>query len=98
MMAYYRHLPPDQLDTIFPRLEGLTIEVTDDCQGCGTCAQNCFVKAITVKNGKALHSAACRGCGRCARFCPNQAVRITLTKLDYQEDVLRRINDRVDFK
>ncbi len=98
MMAYYRHIPPDQLDTIFPRLEGLTIEVTDDCRGCGTCAQNCFVKAITMENGKAVHSAACRGCGRCARFCPNQAVRITLTNPDYQEDVLRRINDRVDFK
>jgi ferredoxin len=70
MMAYYRHLPPDQLDTVFPCLEGLTIEVTDDC----------------------------RGCGRCARFCPNQAVRITLTKPDYQEDILRRINDRIDFR
>ena len=63
-----------------------------------TCARNCFVKAITVENGKAVHSATCRGCGRCARFCPNQAVRITLTKPDYQEDILRRINDRVDFK
>ena len=98
MMAYYRHLPPDKLDTVFPRLEGLEIEVTAACQGCGTCARNCYVKAIIVENGQAVHSAICRGCGRCARFCPNQAVRITLTKPDYREQVMSRINGSVDFK
>jgi UDP-glucose 4-epimerase len=98
MMSFYRHLPPDRLDGVFPRLEGLTIEVTDACQGCGICARNCYLKAITVENGRAVHSATCRGCGRCARICPNQAVRITLTNPDYQEQVLQRINNRVDFR
>ncbi|MEN6473554.1 MAG: 4Fe-4S binding protein [Syntrophaceae bacterium] len=96
MMAYYRHIPPLQLDTVFPRLEGLTIEVTDACQGCGTCAQHCYVKAIHVENGRAVHSATCRGCGRCARFCPHGAVRITLAKPDYHQEVLQRINAAVD--
>lgn len=92
MMAYYRHLPPHRLDTVFPRLEGLSIEVTDACRGCGTCAAQCYVKAVRVVNGRAVHSATCRGCGRCARVCPNGAVRITLNRSDYQAQVIRRID------
>ena len=96
MMSYYRHLPPQQLDDVFPRLQGLTIEVTDSCRGCGECAKRCYVKAITVVNGKAEHSATCRGCGRCARFCPHGAVKITLTTPDYRDELIGRIDSSVD--
>ena len=96
MMAYYRHVPAEQLDEVFPRLEGLSIEVTDACRGCGACVQGCYVKAITITNGRAVHSATCRGCGRCAAICPNQAVQITLTDPGYYQAVVERINAVVD--
>lgn len=96
MMAYYRHVPAEQLDEVFPRLEGLSIEVTDACRGCGACAKGCYVKAITITNGRAVHSPTCRGCGRCAAICPNQAVRITLTDPEYYQAVAKRISAVVD--
>jgi len=98
MMAYYRHLPPSQLDAVFPRLEGLTIEVTQACEGCGTCVQSCYVRAISIVNGRAVHSATCRGCGRCARVCPHAAISITLTRDDYQSAVTQRIGAFVDHR
>lgn len=96
MMGYYRHLPADQLDDVFPRLEGLLIEVTDACTGCGTCVGKCYVKAITIVDGRAVHSATCRGCGRCARVCPNGAVRVSLTGAGAREELVRRIDSSVD--
>lgn len=98
MMGYYRHLPSQQLDDVFPRIEGLSIEVTDSCQGCGDCAQKCYMRAISIVNGRAVHSGKCRGCGRCARVCTHGAVKISLTRDDYQEDLIGRINSQVDIR
>jgi MinD superfamily P-loop ATPase len=62
------------------KLEGLEVRVESSCDGCGICVERCFIKAMTLKEGKAVVGESCRGCGRCAVVCPREAVRITLGK------------------
>lgn len=57
-------------------------KVTNACVGCGTCARNCPVCAITMveKNGKKqpeFDLKKCIICQRCARECPQQAIKNT---------------------
>ncbi|MGV8084561.1 MAG: DUF362 domain-containing protein [Coriobacteriia bacterium] len=82
-MGYYRHVQTERIMPIYPWLDGLEIEVTDACNGCGACVAACYMKAISVMDGRAVHSEACRGCGRCARACPRGAVVMRLTDPDY---------------
>jgi UDP-glucose 4-epimerase len=82
-MSYYRHVPEERVKPIYPRLSGMEIKVTDKCKGCGACVETCYLKAIHVENGKAVHSDLCRGCGRCARTCQNGAVEVKVTDPNY---------------
>ena len=82
-LSKYRVVPQETLDQVFPRLEGLEIKVTNKCVGCGTCAKQCYMKAIRVNYGKARHTDTCRGCGRCATVCPQGAVEIKITDPAY---------------
>jgi len=91
MMGFYKHIPPAQLDQVISPIEGLSVEVTEDCVGCGTCVDYCVFGAITVQDGVAVHNAQCRGCGRCATNCPQEAVRISLDNPDFVADVESRI-------
>lgn len=91
MMGYLRHIPAPHLDGVMQPIEGLKIEVTDDCRGCGTCVEYCRFDAITIENGKAVHSDMCRGCGRCERYCPNGAIRITLENPEFVDQAKKRI-------
>jgi UDP-glucose 4-epimerase len=95
MMGYYRHAGA-QMDQMMVPIEGAVVEVTDACKGCGTCIETCIFKAITIENGRAVHSDACRVCGRCVRYCPNNAVTLRLTQKDYLEKVKKRILEYVD--
>jgi len=92
MMTFFRHTPSEQLDGVMLPAEGLEIEVTDDCVGCGTCVETCGFEAITIENGKAVHGDICRKCGRCERTCPNNAVKISLHNPDAVEDIAKRIH------
>jgi len=96
MMTYFKHMPGAKLDEVMPRVEGLRVEVTDDCTGCGTCLNFCGFDAILLENGKAVHTDKCRACGRCARYCPNQAILITNTNPNAVEDVKNRISQYVN--
>lgn len=88
----FKNLPAEHFNRISPRLEGLRIEVTDTCTGCGTCMEYCLYEAITIEDGRAVHSEICRGCGRCSRYCPSNAVNISLDNPNFQADVLNRIS------
>ncbi len=82
---FTRLLPHSVVDPIFPRLEGITIEVTDACKGCGKCAEQCYMEAIRVENGGAVIGEYCRACGRCATVCPQAAVRIAIDDPEFLE-------------
>jgi hypothetical protein len=79
------------------RLPGVSVEVSDDCQGCGECQDGvCFVNAIQLVNGKAYIGSECRGCGRCAEACPNEAIELTIEESAYVQNAIERITKRVD--
>jgi ferredoxin len=86
----YRHVPVEHLDSIFPRLEGLEIIINDDCTGCGTCVKTCYMKAISIEDGRARHAGTCRSCGRCASSCPNGAVTITMNDPDFVDKTVNK--------
>ncbi len=88
--SLYRHLPSEAKRGL-QKLPGLEVRVNARCNGCGICAQKCFMGAITITNGKAIIGAECRGCGRCATFCPPKAIEITLPPLETIEKFLGKL-------
>ena len=51
--------------------------ITDRCSGCGTCAEVCPKKAITIEKKKSLiDREACIGCFECMHVCPDHAIDI----------------------
>lgn len=97
ILTSYKHVPGAYLDGIIQPMEGLVIEVTDDCIGCGTCLDTCPFNAIRIENSRAIHTDSCRGCGRCETHCPQGAVTLTLTQKNAVETVKNRISSYVDF-
>lgn len=78
-------------------LEGLSIEVTDDCNGCGRCVDACFAGAISIENERAVISDACKGCGICASTCSRHAVEIRVEDGNRMlEEAFRRIERYAD--
>ena len=52
----------------------MAYKITDDCIGCGACAADCPVEAITEGDGKYVIDAdTCIDCGNCAETCPVSA-------------------------
>jgi UDP-glucose 4-epimerase len=78
-------------------LEGLSVQVTEKCTGCGTCVSRCYTKAIQMKEGRAVHNEWCRVCGRCVSHCPEGAKKLRLDNPKVSDDVIRRIESFVDF-
>ncbi len=79
------------------RLEGLSIEISDECDGCGKCAKECFAAAIVVEDKKARIGPDCKGCGLCVDVCPRDAISISVTDGDLMlEDAFRRIESYAD--
>ena len=74
---------------------GVSLEVTDACNGCGDCKGVCFVNAIRVESGRAVISAACRACGRCAEACSRKAIRVRIEPgaFDRARDILSPLVD-----
>jgi UDP-glucose 4-epimerase len=96
MMRYFRHIPTEQLDQILLPVEGLSVEVTDDCVGCGTCVEYCVFDAITIEDGVSVHNGQCRGCGRCETNCPQGAVKISIANPNVVADVEHRIESYLE--
>ncbi len=49
----------------------MAYKITDECIGCGACAGDCPVSAISEKDGKyVINSDTCIDCGACADVCP----------------------------
>ncbi len=48
--------------------------VTDTCIGCGSCAEQCPVSAITVEDQAKVDPDTCIDCGACEGVCPVEAI------------------------
>lgn len=46
----------------------------ENCLSCGTCADSCHIKAITMAEMPVINGELCLGCGVCASACPNGAI------------------------
>jgi len=93
----FRRVPVKNVKGIMTPLEGIKLEITDDCTGCGTCVKKCYLKAIEIVDGKARRSPYCMYCGRCASVCPNNAIKVSLTDPDYGDRTIERIRSYVKY-
>jgi len=84
--------PPAFWDTVV-RLPGLNVSVSSACTGCGLCLEVCYVRALSLENGRARVGEACKGCGRCTRRCPEGAITFGL---DEHEEVLAGLLERIE--
>ncbi len=79
------------------RLPGLSISVTERCNGCGRCVDRCFAQAISIKDQVARISDECKGCGICASVCPRKAIQIRVEDGDVMlAEAFRRIESFAD--
>ncbi len=78
------------------KLEGLSVEVTDACNGCGLCVEACIFKQMSLVDGRASVGEECKGCGRCAAACKRGAIRIAVDNPDYIRRCIERISAFVD--
>ncbi len=79
------------------RLEGLDIEVTGECSGCGVCREACFADAVVMEGGAARITDDCKGCGICVDACPEKAIEITVSDGDrMMREIYRRIDSHAD--
>ena len=80
------------------KMPGVQVSVNEDCIGCGTCVDVCFVEAISIKNGRSVIGEACRGCGRCVTVCPEEAISLTVDDINNIHESIGRIEALVDLK
>jgi UDP-glucose 4-epimerase len=74
------HIWSPKVKNLWHKLEGISIEVTDDCVGCEECLDKCFVAALSMEDGKArINQELCKGCGVCVDNCPTNAISIKIT-------------------
>jgi ferredoxin len=90
------YVAPDFGDKVH-RMPGVVVQVTERCVGCGMCTRSvCFVEAIHLMDGRAVHTDACRGCGRCVSVCPEEAIEVVVEEDGYVHEVIERISSLVD--
>jgi UDP-glucose 4-epimerase len=93
-----RYFPADVKKSLV-RLRGVRVIVDNQaCTGCGICVDECFARALSIKDG-ALEwdDTLCKGCGRCATVCPEHAITIEVDNVDEAvEDILGRVRERIN--
>ena len=47
---------------------------TENCSGCGTCAEVCPMDNIKISGKKAIHEKNCAACYACLHWCPEHAI------------------------
>jgi formate hydrogenlyase subunit 6/NADH:ubiquinone oxidoreductase subunit I len=79
------------------KMPSVTVTVTEECIGCGLCAEGvCFVDAIRMDGERAVISANCRGCGRCTETCPVDAIELSLDEELFMRQSIERLSSLVE--
>ena len=53
----------------------MAYKIGEECLGCGACASECPVNAISENGGKyEINAEECIDCGTCAATCPTGAI------------------------
>ena len=87
------------ISTKVNRMPGVSVKVTDECVGCGTCTKNaCFVDAVHLEDDRAVIGGHCRGCGQCAIVCPVGAIEVTIDDPRRVSDTIAKISSLVEIK
>ena len=55
---------------------GYVCEISEDCNGCGQCADYCHFEAISVNDRAQVNYEKCMGCGVCESKCPIEAISL----------------------
>jgi len=100
ILASGKYLPPEAASSLV-RMKGLSMKVdTVKCAACGSCVSECFMGAVSILEGAAVHDEAlCKGCGRCASVCPQGAVRIEIADAESAiAELMTRIDEHVYYK
>lgn len=51
---------------------------TEECTGCGICAEECPAGAIVIENDKArVDGEKCTDCATCEDSCPNEVITLS---------------------
>ncbi len=81
------------LEGAYQRLPGLEISCDwEKCIGCGTCADACFLAAVSMEKGKARITGECSGCGRCIEVCEEGALSL---KIEDEDSLLNDLVERI---
>jgi UDP-glucose 4-epimerase len=95
---FARHVPPEMRAENLNVLQGLSVMVDGECNGCGLCESSCFLRVIHVEEGRAVIGEGCVGCGRCATACRRKAITIALDNPDMVSQVCDRLEELVDIR
>ncbi|MBN2169296.1 MAG: 4Fe-4S binding protein [Actinobacteria bacterium] len=76
-------------------LEGVKVEINENCTGCGLCEKTCAFGMIHLVDKKARLSEYCLGCGRCTTVCPKDAIEIKIEDPTYINQAIKRIQGAV---
>ena len=67
---------------------------SEECIGCGACADRCQMGALVLNDDKAvLDEARCIGCGLCVTTCPSEALSLERKPEDKQRDLPENMID-----
>jgi ferredoxin len=69
MRAFFVNIP-----IIAP--SGYVTEISEDCNGCGECAEYCQFGALSVNDRASVDYEKCMGCGVCESKCPIEAISL----------------------
>lgn len=86
------------LKSVVHPLPGTRITVNDNCTGCGLCAKQCYVSAISIIDDRAVITDKCMGCGRCIDKCKRKAIELVIERKDYFNEAVENLSSRVYLK
>lgn len=95
---FTRLVPLKTIEPSFVKLDGISLEVTDRCEGCGACVKTCYIDAIRIEDGRAVIGPYCRACGRCASQCKKNAIEIRIEDPEFLDKAHERIRSYVTYE